>query len=185
MARGTAVNKNNFNRLLEWLDPDRNAAGRKYESIRLRLLKIFYARGAREAEDLADETIERVTARIESIADGYEGDPALYFYGVAKNVFRENTRKPRSLELSENLAGREPDTDRLERNDRCLEKCLRKLPDDKREFIIRYYTREKQAKIDLHKKMSEELGLTAENLRVRAFRLRKSLQKCVFECLEA
>jgi len=81
--------------MLDWLDTDRERAGSKYEAIRLRLIKIFTCRGCQAAEELADETINRVIARIVEIANGYQGDPALYFYGVAQKVFLEDARKSR------------------------------------------------------------------------------------------
>ena len=186
MARGTVVNQSNFDKLLAWLNEDRDLAAEKYETIRLRLTKIFYARGCREAEELADDTIERVTKKVDSVAENYEGDPALYFYGVAKNVFLEQTRKPVANELPPNLQN-EPDEstpDELEARDRCLEKCLKKLSEEESKFILKYYKSEKAQKIENRKKMMQKLDITVEALRVRAFRIREKLQKCVFQCIE-
>ena len=59
-----------FDRLLVWLDPDRDAAGRKYEAIRARLIKVLSYRGCREAEEIADE--QRVHA-FRSARDGTAG----------------------------------------------------------------------------------------------------------------
>ncbi len=184
MPKGTTLNQNNFSKLLEWLDKDIDSAGKKYEMIRLRLITIFYARGCRIAEELTDETIDRVLGQIESIKENYEGNPALYFYGVARNVFLENTRKPVFAELKENMAHHAANTFELELNDRCLEKCLDKLDSGKREFIIEYYKDEKQAKIEHRRIMQKDLGISSDNFRLRAFRIRKSLQKCVFRCIE-
>ena len=39
-----------FDALLAWLDPEREAAGRKYEEIRLRLIKLFTCRGCSEPD---------------------------------------------------------------------------------------------------------------------------------------
>lgn len=184
MPKGTTLNQSNFSKLLEWLDEDIDSAGKKYEMIRLRLITIFYARGCRMAEELTDETIDRVLGQIESIKEDYEGNPALYFYGVAKNVFLENTRKPVFAELKDNIGHHRASTDELELNDRCLEKCLQKLDPGKREFILNYYEDDKQAKIDRRRMMQKDLGISSENFRLRAFRIRNKLQKCVFRCLE-
>ena len=51
-----------FNQLLDWIGPDRETAGKRYEEIRLRLIKIFTARGCHIPEELADETFNRVSA---------------------------------------------------------------------------------------------------------------------------
>src|SRR5689334_18303278 len=82
-----------FDTLLGWLHNDRDEAGKKYEVIRVRLIRIFTCRGCSEPEDLADETINRVTAKISEVAQNYHGDPALYFYGVAKKVHLEYSRR--------------------------------------------------------------------------------------------
>ncbi|MCW5962113.1 MAG: hypothetical protein KIS76_18280 [Pyrinomonadaceae bacterium] len=183
MPKLTAFNESNFLKLLEWLDPDRDAAGEKYEAIRSRLITIFRARGCEFPDENADDTIDRVIGKIETIAENYQGNPALYFYGVAKLVYREKARKRVDAELPSVLVHEEKDQSVLERNDRCLEKCLQKLDSEQREFILEYYKYEKQDKIDHRRKMMEKLGISPELIRLRAFRVRNTLQKCVLNCL--
>jgi RNA polymerase sigma factor (sigma-70 family) len=183
MDTGTEINQSNFDLLLDWLDKDRKFAAQKYESIRLRLTKIFYARGCHLAEELTDETIERVTKKVATIAETYEGDPAIYFYAVAKNVFLEWTRKPKTEELPIKISNKEIKTDEAELRDRCLSKCMENISAKQSKFIIEYYNRDKRQKIALRKKLAEELGVTQEAMRVRAFRIRAILQKCVLECV--
>src|SRR5258705_12334685 len=84
-----------FDKLLAWLDKDRNVAALKFEKVRLGLIKIFAYRGCWESESLADETIDRVASKIEWLTQNYVGDPALYFYGVAQNVYKEFVRPKR------------------------------------------------------------------------------------------
>lgn len=184
VSKKKTLDQNNFSKLLEWLDENIDSAGQKYETIRLRLITIFYARGCHNAEELADETIDRVIGQIQSIIENYKGNPALYFYGVAKNVFHEEMRKPRFSELNENFRAAANNTEELEINDRCLEKCLKKLDSGQQEFIISYYRNDKSEKIENRRQMQEDLGISAENFRLRAFRIRNKLQKCVFHCLE-
>jgi DNA-directed RNA polymerase specialized sigma24 family protein len=183
MTEGAATHQNKFHRMLEWLDRDQEKAVAAYQTIRLRLVKIFYARGCRAAEELADETIDRVTKKINTLAETYEGNPNLYFYGVAKRVFLEYTRQPIDRELPPVLVSGETDTFELERRDRCLSKCLEKLPAAESAFILTYYEGEKSEKIERRQKLLEELEVTSQNLRVRAFRIRTKLQKCVGQCL--
>jgi hypothetical protein len=57
-----------FDGLLTWLSPDREQAGRKYEEIRLRLIKIYTRRGCTTPEELADEVFNRVTKKLPEIA---------------------------------------------------------------------------------------------------------------------
>ncbi len=183
MDTGTATDQSNFDLLLGWLDEDRKSAANKYESIRLRLTKIFYARGCHLAEELTDETIERVTKKVVGIADTYEGDPAIYFYAVAKNVFREWMRKPKSEELPPKISRKESNKDEAELRDRCLSECMENISSKQSDFIIEYYKRDKQQKIELRRKMAKDAGITEQALRVRVFRIRNILQKCVLKCV--
>lgn len=181
-----------FELLLGWLDSSREGAGEKYEKIRVRLIKIFTCRGCSEADDLADETINRVTAKLSEIAPGYSGDPALYFYGVAQKVHLEYLRKkPRVQESSQ--AGREPGgqtnwpaeaVDEIEDEYACLEQCMDRLPSENRRLVLEYYQEEKRAKIDHRKMLADQLGIAVNALRIRAHRLRLQLQQCVQNCLE-
>ena len=80
------LSQDTFDELLTWLNPNRDQAGKTYENIRQRLIKIFTYRGIAVAEDLADETINRVAKKVHEIRSTYIGDPALYFHGVARYV---------------------------------------------------------------------------------------------------
>src|SRR5690348_4141461 len=93
MNKDWVLSQEAFDALLDWLDSDREQAGIKYEEIRERLIKIFTGRGCVDAEDLADETINRVTKRLSEIRKEFKGDPARYFFGVANMVFKEYMRR--------------------------------------------------------------------------------------------
>ena len=67
MNKNWLLTKEAFDALLGWLDPNREVAGQKYEVIRRRLITIFSCRGCAEAEDLADETINRVASKLSAI----------------------------------------------------------------------------------------------------------------------
>ncbi|HEY8459133.1 MAG TPA: hypothetical protein VIM99_02065, partial [Blastocatellia bacterium] len=67
-----------FERFLNWLNPDREKAGQKYEDIRAGLIGYFNFRGCSGTEDLADETINRAIRQLPSIQDFYQGDPIKY-----------------------------------------------------------------------------------------------------------
>lgn len=185
MIEQSEVNQNNFETLLSWLAPDREIAGQKYEAIRTRLIKIFYARGCCQAEEMADKTIEIVTSKVHSLCQSYEGDPALYFYAVAKKVFLDFSRQPKVAELPDTLIEKATESEKIEADYECLEKCLQHLTLDQHEFIINYYQNDKQAKLEQRKKMEQDLIISNQLLRIRAFRIRKRLQKCVLRCLKA
>ena len=185
----TTFEPEQFEKLLSWLGDDREAAGQKYQAIRERLAKIFHARGCHQADELADETIDRVAKKIDSISDSYQGDPALYFYAVAKNVFLESIRAPKSTELTDNIQlvespEDEEDSELEDLNYQCLDECLAELTPEQRAFIIGYYTDNKGAKVERRKKIATDLGISNKALRIRAFRIREGLRKCIANCLK-
>jgi RNA polymerase sigma factor (sigma-70 family) len=180
MNKEWVITQEAFDSLLTWLDPDRDRAARKYETVRIRLIKIFSCRGCGEADDLADETINRVTSKLSEIAGSYLGDPALYFYGVANKVYLEYLRRRPAIEPP---PLRESSED-IEAEYECLERCMDELPPESRRLVLQYYQEEKRAKIDRRRKLAEELGIAVNALRIRAHRIRQQLQQCVQVCLE-
>jgi DNA-directed RNA polymerase specialized sigma24 family protein len=169
-----------FDSLLAWLDPDREQAGKKYENIRLRLIKIFTCRGRPDADELADETINRVTLKAQAVSKEYVGDPALYFYGVAQKVFLESVRKPAVSAAPPPVAP----SDETEQEYECLERCMQQLSQGNREVVLEYYQNEKREKINHRKELAERLGIAQNALRIRAHRIRLTLQRCVRACVE-
>jgi DNA-directed RNA polymerase specialized sigma24 family protein len=180
MTKAHTLTQEDFNGLLEWLGQDREQAADKYEAIRRRLIRIFISRGCHHAEELADETINRVTFKLKEIRPNYVGDPALYFYGVANKVHLEYVRKPASIMPPPPL---DP-PDETEQEYACLEKCMAQMPGKQRELVLQYYAEDKRAKIDHRKELAEELGIALNALRIRVHRIRCLLQECMQSCLE-
>lgn len=180
-GKNWVMTQESFDRLLRWLNPEREAAGMKYEDVRRRLVKFFTCRGCREAEDLADETINRVARRLVEIEETYSGDPSPYFYGVAQKVHLEHVRKrpaPKSPPPPT------PEEEAEEPEYECLEQCMQRLPEESRELILQYYQEDRGAKIDHRRRLAERLGIALNALRIRVHRIRAALQECVRDCLE-
>lgn len=185
MPRSRVITREEFDRLLNWLDLDRGRAGERYESIRQSLIQIFVWRGYNDAEDLADETINRVTLKLEDLVESYMGDPARYFHGVAKKVMLEAEKSQHQYQrvplaaLRPLAAG--PDEDALEAELRAaaLDRCLSKLTVEHRSLIMNYYREQRQSKIDRRKAIANKLDLRRGALRARVFRIRAKLEQCV------
>jgi len=172
-----------FESLLTWLDPNREIAGQKYEVIRTGLIRIFVSKGFSDAEDLADTVINRVMKKLPEIRDTYVGDPVRYFHGVARNIIRETLRRREIAtetvpSFSEEVESHSDEYD-------CLVKCLRFLAREKRDLILDYHIYDGRDKVEQHRHMAEELGITEGALRGRAHHLRGSLEKCIRQCLES
>jgi DNA-directed RNA polymerase specialized sigma24 family protein len=175
------LQQEDFDRLLAWLDPDAECAGSTYEKIRWRLIAILASRGCRVPEELADETIDRVARRVADIQSTYVGDKALYFLGVMNNVHHEYLKRPAAPEWS--MVN--DDVEVKEKTFGCLQRCLEKLAPHSRQLIEQYYAEDKQAKIDLRKRIAREFGISISTLRLRALRIREKLQGCIDQCLAA
>ena len=179
--------EDNFDSLLVWLDQDRERAGVKYEEIRGSLINLFSWRGFKNADELADETIGRVAGKVDDIAKDFEGDPARYFYGVARRMFFETYKKEQRIRFvpteSAALATNESPSTEDEQDLDCLDDCLKHLSSADRELILLYYEPE-QPKIQHRKKLAESVGLSQNGLRLKTFRIRTRLQTCVEDCLE-
>jgi DNA-directed RNA polymerase specialized sigma24 family protein len=181
-----------FNRLLMWLDADPERAARKYEAVRRRLIEIFNARRCSEAEDLADETINRVTSKVSQIEETYTGDPALYFYAVAKKIYLEYTSRKPTLPLNGAgvvgchalpLVPGSDDVEEAEREDACLSKCLGELSERNRELVLGYYQSGEGRRAHRGELAAQMGAKTVNALRIRAHRIRVTLRQCVELCL--
>ena len=179
MKKNWVLSQESFDALLSWLSPNRDQAGRIYEDIHQRLIRIFIARACTEPEELADETMNRVASKLPEIGGSYSGDPALYFYAVANNVHLEFLRR-RPPTASPVVI---EDSSDKEKRFRCLEDCLSLLSAENRDLVMQYYQNEGQAKIDHRKILARRLNIAPNALRIRACRIRGSLLKCVEKCL--
>jgi DNA-directed RNA polymerase specialized sigma24 family protein len=181
MSSKWELDRNEFNELLSWLDANPEEAARKYETIRAGLVKILlYSTGA-EAEVLADQVIDRVASKVRGLKDSYTGDPARYFYGVAKHVALEHKRKAQKLTpLIDELHTIPNPVPADELAEQCLERCMQKLSPHDQELIRCYY----EADTAERKRLAQNLGITILNSRVKVFRIMKRLKNCVNKCIE-
>jgi DNA-directed RNA polymerase specialized sigma24 family protein len=179
-----------FERLLGFLDPDRQAAALKYEDIRRRLMKLFIWRGCTAPEECADRAIDRVARRLGEGVDVNVRDPYHYFQGVALNVLREHIREPvRAWESLDDdpradrvgIPGATDDATSDERRMACLDRCLDELLPKNRELLLDYHRGDRH--IETRQSLAAALGIPLNALRIRVHRLRVSVETCVTRCL--
>ena len=181
-----------FDRLLHWLDPDRQQAGEKYERIRSKLIMFFEWKGVRDPQTPADETFNRVARKLLEGEMIRTPDPYKYCCGVAHRVAYETWRRAKEDPLDENRAwvsaAPTPEADAEDREAAraaCLNECLGRLSSDSQALILEYYQTEGGRHMAQRQALAERRRLHANALRVRAFRLRARLEDCVAECLRA
>jgi RNA polymerase sigma-70 factor (ECF subfamily) len=185
---GASLTREGLDDLLAVLDADRQKAGEKYEEIRRRLVKLFECRGLLRPEEAADETFDRVARRLAEGERIRAGEPAAYFYGVARNVLREGWRRQQErpeadLAIPEPHARPEDGPDDLETRLQCLERCLATLAPEARRLVRAYYAQGPGWNAAARRELCASLGISANALWVRAHRLRARLERCVAECV--
>lgn len=164
-----------FDKLLRWLDPDRDKAGEKYAKIQFRLIRIFSCRGCSEPEDLADRTINVVASKIDWLLENYVGDPALYFYAVAKKVYLESI-KPKHRPTPPPI---DPASPEVERACVLLDECLKTIPSADGSVARRYQEGEGHEKIVNRRKLAEELKISRNALRIKVYHIHARLRECM------
>jgi RNA polymerase sigma factor (sigma-70 family) len=188
MARDPVIPPKSFDEILDWLNPDRDEAANIYVQLRTDLTKIFAWNRCADPEGLTDEVFDRVARKVHQVRPNFEGDPKLFFYGVARNLIKESPKRIKkhvSIEGTDLIAPESgPEDETAMMREDCLHSCLQKLSAEKKELILSYYAKEKQAKIDHRTELARQLGLSVETLRVRVHRIRGVLEKCIERCLD-
>lgn len=174
--------------LINLLDANSNGPpGTGYQLVRMKLIKYLEWQKCLAAEELTDETIDRVARKV---GQGQQIENLMgYFYGVARLVLKEYERAqlrhqrtvatlPRSTEDVDD------DNEAAIRRLECNKKCLEELPETDRDLIIAYCRPDGRPKTERRQDLATKLGIKRENLRLRAFRIREKLDKCVADCFK-
>lgn len=180
MARDSAIPPESFEKILAWLNADREIAANRYVQLRHDLEKIFIWRDCPDPEGLTDEVFDRVAKKVHEIKGTYEGDPRLYFRAVANNLSKETLKKIKSqVPLDDINLSQQPIT-KNERDEEVLtvlEECMAKLSPDARELLCSYYLVENRDR----EKLSADLAISYKTLRVRVYRIRQRLRMMIEE----
>lgn len=176
-----------FGKLLDHFSSNRDEAGVQYELAHRKVIRFFEWRLVGNAEDYADETMNRVARRID---EGKNIDNLMpYIFGVARIIFleiiKERQRAPIALDdapagLCQSASqGIDPDMRQI-----CFDRCLEKLEVENRKLILDYYEGTGRAKIDHRQGLADKLQIPLNALRIRVHRTKKTLENCIAECLE-
>lgn len=173
-----------FDKLLSWLSPDRETAGKKYEEIRQQLIRFFTCWSCREPEVLADDTIDRVVPWMEQKGWEPSSAPIRVFFGFARNVRHEERRRPQPEPISSDIPEMPAKTKDKEQDFVCLEDCIAALSATEADLIRHYYRYEQEEKIKKRQALAKKLGIGMNALRIQAWKIRNSLRGCLDKCIE-
>jgi RNA polymerase sigma factor (sigma-70 family) len=188
MPKTSAPSSEGFDELLRWLDENHERATDAYLDLRRGLVKIFVWNQCSDPEGLTDEVFDRVSRKLPSLKDVYEGNPRLYFYAVANNLIKEHRKITKTqiplddIDLPSEESRVTEET--LEMRSECLDKCLNALEAENRGLILSYYSKEKREKVGHRAEMARRLGVSIGTLRVRMLRIRANLEECIERCLD-
>lgn len=176
----------------------------EYPLLRKKLIVYFTGKMMSPAEDFADEVIERVLRKI-SEGENIENINA-FAYGVARFVFLEVCRKPKTVAIAADggievqdrygdkisvvppqlISRREFEPDESIQSE-CLRKALNQLPQDKKDLLLAYYSISENSSnyIERRRLLAESRGLRLETLYTSVCRLRKKLGDSINKCLAA
>lgn len=172
-------------RLLVRLDENPGLAGLRYEELRRRLILFFRLKQPADAEQLADEVLDRVARKV---AEGLEiFKMEAYVLGVARFVQREREGTALSAARALSDLAREQQIEMAdapvdppsEEHQKALGRCLKELTPADRTMILNYYSAEGSGRIVQRQSMARKLGINLNALHNRALRLRKQLEQCV------
>jgi len=188
-----ALTPDAFRRLLQWLDDGVQSHGERYLEMRRRLVAYFDRRNRPDADDLADETLNRIARTLESGGVIAVTPPARYCYVVARFVLLEDLRRgrrhvpideTRGAARLEHRGPTEGDAGAAEREQHldCLDRCLAGLKPRDRALVVEYYRDARRQRIERRRALAARLGISMNALAIRASRIRATLEACMGGC---
>src|SRR5260370_34167763 len=148
VKRKREANLEDFRRLLGRLSTDPADAWQAYNTLRQKLIMFFEYHCRFQAEELAEEVLDRIAKKSES----YEiTNVAEFAFGVARNLRKEASRKTLIMRMSDSATAKErlrPDENpehtlicRIDSQQRlqCFLKCMRRLDAEDRRLLFPHY----------------------------------------------
>lgn len=176
------MNAASLETLLAALGRDTNDATTAYRALHARLVRFFDLQNVTDPETLADQAMDRLAASL--LARGTESiaSPVAFVLGIARHLLQEERRHVAregavayewaKVQQFEDAATKEAELQRLEH-------CLEQMPKERRDLLRSYYAWTGKAKIEHHRRMAAEHGLSVNALRNRLLRARAELMACL------
>jgi len=180
------VELDGFRGLLARLDPDPTKAWQAHEVLRKKLVAYFEYNHHLEAEELAEEALDRIAKRADLQT---LGNVVEFAFGIARNLCKEHLRRAsrradipdlEAMSDTENGNGNAEDAilARIseERQLRCFHRAIQSLSAEEREMVRRYYPSEDGDLEAQRLSLAADLSLKVGALRTRMARIKEKLQ---------
>ena len=179
------IEPHDFARFLAWLHPDRASAASLYNDLQRRLTTYFLGRGCGTwAGELASQTLDRTAEKFSDGGEIENREPGKYIFQVARFILLEHLRKPRSAPLVHDI-GVQAAATQEDPSVRCCSECLALLSGEDRQVLQDYYQGVKRGESKrIRREVACELSVPGATLRVKVFRLKQRLTKCVTTCVQ-
>jgi DNA-directed RNA polymerase specialized sigma24 family protein len=175
-----SVHAETFQALLSALHIDEYKAAEEYRRLHERLVRLFTLNRVGDPQALADEAMDRLARRIAEECGRIES-PSAFLSGIARHLLQEEERRRiRERETvkewaSQLAAKRGTDEELMQR----IEECLNRMKPEQQELLRGYYRETGGEKIEHHRQLAAERGVTLNALRNRLMRARRELDECV------
>ena len=170
-----------LNLLLARFSEDERQAAAAYTNLRDSLVRFFALKGDHEPEAAADETLDRTALKVAERAP--IDNINKYSFGVARLIYLERLRlSQKEKNAAEDFyAGKQVFLMAAETDDfKFFRECFSRLPEDERHFLQTYFTDAPYEKlIETRRRLTDEAGVSINQIRVKVSRLRKRLEDCV------
>jgi hypothetical protein len=185
-SRRHTVHPEDFARFLSWLDPDPERAGEVYNLFHRKLTMYFTGRGCGVwAADLASETLDRTAGKFSDGGVIEDREPGRYLFHVAGFILREHFRRHKEAPLEPDIAGTSPAIEEPVAVF-CCKSCLRRFSNDEKTLLQDYFAGEKEGESKrIREEVATDLNLAPGALRIKVFRLKQKLTRCMTECLQS
>ena len=175
------ITSESFDRLLDAFSSDKTEAGLAYSKLRDSLVRFFEIKGDFAPNEAADATIDRVVLKLSQIRE--IDDLTKYSFAVARFIFLERLR----LSNNERIAAEGFYADKINLKTEIeddefapLRECFEKLDEDEKNILEKYFADVPHSKlIENRGEICIENNISANHLRLKVFRLRKTLHNCV------
>jgi DNA-directed RNA polymerase specialized sigma24 family protein len=146
-------------------------------------VRLFTLNRVVDPQALADEAMDRLARRVAE-APGIIESPSAFVLGIARHLLQEDERRrirerEAANEWASQITAQSGATEELEELMEIVEECLSGMKLEQQELLRGYYGEIGRGKIEHHRQLAAQQGLTLNALRNRLMRARRELDECV------